>query len=49
MDLNNYNRKISSYNEYKNEDVELFNMIFKEYIDYNDDGKYEGVNDGEEK
>ena len=49
IDLNNYNNKISSYNEYKNEDVELFNMIHKEYIDYNDDGKYEGVvNNGEE-
>lgn len=50
MDLNNYNNKISSYNEYKNENIELFNMIHKEYIDYNDDGKYEGVvNDGEEE
>lgn len=50
MDFNNYNSKISSYNEYKNEDVSLFNMIHKEYIDYNNDGKYEGVvNNGEEE
>jgi len=50
MDLNNYNNKISSYNEYKKEDIELFDMIYNEYIDYNDDGKYEGVsNDGEEE
>lgn len=50
MDLNNYNRKIGSYNEYKKEDISLFNMIHSEYIDYNDDGKYEGVvSDGEEE
>jgi len=50
MDLNNYNYKISSYNEYKKDHISLFNMIYNEYIDYNDDGKYEGVSsDGEEE
>ena len=50
IDLNNYNNKISSYNEYKKEEISLFNMIHSEYMDYNNDGKYEGVsNDGEEK
>ena len=34
MDLNNYNNKISSYNEYKKDDISLFNMIHNEYIDY---------------
>lgn len=42
LDLTNYNNKITSYNEYKNEDVELFTLIHKEYIDYNKDKKYEG-------
>ena len=50
MDLNNYNNKISSYNEYKKSDIALFKMIHNDYIDYNDDGKYEGVvNNGEEE
>ena len=50
MDLNNYNSKISSYNEYKKENIELFTMIHNRYIDYNDDGKYEGVSsNGEEE
>ena len=50
IDLNNYNNKISSYNEYKKAEISLFDMIHSEYIDYNDDGKYEGVrSDGEEE
>ena len=50
IDLNNYNNKISSYNEYKKAEISLFNMIHSEYIDYNNDGKHEGVSsDGEEK
>lgn len=41
-DLTNYNNKVTGYNEYKNETIELFEMIHKEYIDYNQDNKYEG-------
>ena len=48
MDLNNYNSKISSYNVYKEANIDLFNMLYNEYIDYNNDGKFEGVvSDGE--
>ena len=42
QDLNNYNNKITSYNEYKKENIELFNLIHKDYIDYNKDNTYEG-------
>jgi len=42
-DLTNYNNKITSYNEYKKEDkYQVFELIHKEYIDYNEDKKYEG-------
>ena len=42
-DLTNYNNKITSYNEYQdNEDVNLFELIHKDYIDYNNDNTYEG-------
>lgn len=43
LDLTNYNNKITSYNEYKKDDIELFKIIHSEYIDYNNDNKYEGV------
>ena len=41
-DLTNYNNKVSSYNEYKEADISLFELIHKDYIDYNNDKKYEG-------
>lgn len=41
-DLNNYNNKIVSYNEYKGTDTSLFELIHKDYIDYNNDKEYEG-------
>lgn len=51
QDLNNYNNKITSYNEYKKENIELFNQIHKDYIDYNKDNTYEGriVENGKEE
>lgn len=48
-DLNNYNNKVSSYNEYKNTDISLYEMIHKDYIDYNDDKEYEGKDLGNEE
>ncbi|MBQ9854413.1 MAG: hypothetical protein IJO57_05225 [Bacilli bacterium] len=39
-DLNNYNEKISGYNEYKKDDIPLFTMIHSDYIDYDKDGKF---------
>lgn len=36
-DLNNYNQKISGYNEYKKDNIPLFTMIHSNYIDYNKD------------
>ena len=47
-DMNNYNNTVTKYNEYKNDDIPLFEMIHKEYIDYNKDGIYEGREDNEE-
>ena len=41
-DLTNYNNKVTSYNEYKETDTSLFELIHKDYIDYNEDKKYEG-------
>lgn len=41
-DLNNYNNKVTSYNEYMKTDVEIFELLHKDYIDYNKDLVYEG-------
>ena len=48
-DLTNYNNKINSYNEYKGTEINLFELVHKEYIDYNDDYKYEGKDVENEK
>ena len=37
-----YNENIKKYNEYKEESIEAFIPIHKEYIDYNNNGVYEG-------
>lgn len=42
-DLNNYNNKIASYNEYKEDKYNLFELIHDDYIDYNNDKVYEGI------
>lgn len=42
-DLTNYNNKIASYNEYKNKEISLFQLIHDNYINYNKDEVYEGV------
>lgn len=47
-DLTSYNNIIREYNEYKSENLELFQMIHSEYIDYNNDTKYEGSDTFEE-
>lgn len=41
-DITNYNSKIIGYNDYKNSDIELYPMLYQEYLDYNKDNIYEG-------
>lgn len=41
-DLTNYNNKLTSYNEYKGEEIGLFELVHKDYVDYNEDKMYEG-------
>jgi len=41
-DITNYNSKIISYNDYKNSDIELYPMLYTEYLDYNKDKTKEG-------
>ena len=48
MDLNNYNEIVDGYNEYKNNNVSKYEGKFKEYIDFNNDKKYEGIDNNEE-
>ena len=48
MDLNNYNEIVDGYNEYKNNNVSKYEDKFKEYIDFNNDKKYEGIDNNEE-
>lgn len=43
MDIDIYNKKVSSYNEYSNKDIELVSKLYDGYIDYNGDNKYEGI------
>lgn len=41
-DINNYNNKLNSYNEEQNKSLELFkSRHIDDYIDYNNDNKYE--------
>lgn len=47
-DIKNYNKNVAGYNEYKKDNVQLFEMIHSEYIDYNNDSKYEGIDNYEE-
>ena len=47
-DLNMYKKSIKKYNEYNNANIAAFEMIHKEYIDYNHDNKYEGREVNEE-
>ena len=46
-DINIYNQKIVSYNEYKSENIELFKLIHNDYIDYNQDDRHEGIDTNE--
>ena len=46
-DINGYNYKINSYNEYKKDNIALFDSLYKYYIDYNKDGTYEGRENNE--
>ncbi len=41
-DINMYNENIKKYNEYKKTSIESFELVHKDYIDYNNDGTYEG-------
>lgn len=47
-DLNIYNDKIAEYNDYKKESIPNRDMIHNEYLDYNKDNIYEGINNEEE-
>jgi len=47
-DLTSYNHKLEEYNQYKNNNLDYFEMIHNDYIDYNDDGIYEGSDSNEE-
>lgn len=44
IDLTNYNNKVISYNEYTNNNIEVFKLMHEDYIDYNEDSVYEGKN-----
>lgn len=44
-DLSYYNSVVSSYNEYSDGGVDFVNLLYDKYIDYNDDGIYDGKND----
>lgn len=41
-DLSNYNKIVISYNEYSNDNIDLVDMLYEDYIDYNLDNVYEG-------
>lgn len=47
-DLEKYNDNINKYNDYYDKDIELYEMVHKEYIDYNNDLVYEGKDIHEE-
>ena len=48
-DINGYNTRISEFNSYKSQNISQFNMVHLEYIDYDNDGIYEGAIDNEGK
>jgi len=48
-DLTDYNQKLSGYNDYKKDNIEEFNMIHTEYLDYNLDKIYEGKDNNEKE
>ncbi len=48
-DINGYNTRISEFNSYKSQNIPQFNMVHLEYIDYDNDGIYEGAIDNEGK
>ena len=48
-DLNNYNNLITKYNEYNEEKLPLYEMVHKDYIDYDNDSVFLGRNDSNEK
>lgn len=46
-DFNKYNDLVDGYNEYKDGDVEKVSMKYNDYIDYNEDKVYEGIDSSE--
>lgn len=46
-DIKNYNNFIKSFNEYKQVEVPFIELVHDDYIDYDNDGKYEGVGSDE--
>ena len=47
-DVKDYNNKIDGYNNYKNSNINFFEIEYKDYIDYNNDNRYEGIDNNEE-
>ena len=47
-DIDNYNKFITEYNEVKDDKLELVEKVYQNYIDYNNDGVYEGSDNSEE-
>ena len=47
-DISNHNEIIDKYNNYKSDKLEQITMIYDNYIDYNNDNTYEGVENNEE-
>lgn len=46
-DIKEYNKFIASYNEYKQVEVPLIELVHKDYIDYNNDNFFEGASSNE--
>jgi len=47
-DINNHNKIISEYNNYKSDNLEMITLVHNDYIDYNKDNEYEGRGNNEE-
>lgn len=46
-DIKNYNNFIKSFNDYRQVEVPFIELVHDNYIDYDNDGKYEGVGSDE--
>ncbi len=46
-DIKNYNNFIKTFNDYRNVEVPFIELVHDNFIDYDNDGKFEGVNTDE--